>query len=233
MRDPEDHTTASSSHHSDSKQPAERGSAKQRSSGSGAQPAHASASNSAADRVKLSRRWAGPGASVTITVAGRAIKPLVDWRVLWGSPDGGDGYTLLLVSPTEGRDHSISFNVPATARPGAYAIQVEHKRDLRQRLQFIVTSHEPPESSPFRILRTDPADGALKLYQTLCRYRSNPETAIEAMATLMKGYDTFLDPRPVDAEFKEIVEGSLRPIEKRQKFASWLVTHQLSAEEGA
>ena len=239
MRDRDDHTNGSSSQHPHSQPGAANGSGEH---GHGPSSAHQAAKASgkargkidpaaaATEGVTLSRRWAGPGATIEIAIAGRDVGSLADWRVLWGFQHGGDGYTLLSVVPTEGKPHSISFTVPEVATPGVYVVQLEHGTDYRRRVPFIVTPSDPPLFSPFRILRTEPASGTLRMYQTYSRYRSHPDKAIEIMADQMKGYDTFFDSMPDDPKFQEILEKNLTPLEKRTRFASWLVTNQIKAE---
>ncbi|MGA7669930.1 MAG: hypothetical protein WBW04_05885 [Nitrolancea sp.] len=239
MRDRDNHTNGSSSQHPHSQPGAANGSGEH---GHGPSNAHQSPKASpkvrgkidpeaaATEGVTLSRRWAGPGSAIDIAIAGRDVGPLKDWRVLWGFHHGGDGYTLLPVENTEGKPHGISFTVPSVATPGVYVIQLEHGRDYLRRVPFIVTAQDPPLFSPFRILRTEPASGTLRMYQTYCRYRSHPDKAIEVMAEQMKGYDTFFDSMPDDPKFHEILERNLTPFEKRKRFASWLVTNQIKAE---
>ncbi len=225
MRDRKNHTTSSSS-----QQAAANQSGKQRNKASGTDPANAARSTASVDDVSLSRNWGGPGATVTIAMVRRARGALGDLRVLWGLAHGTDGYTLLPVVHADGDDRSITFTVPARSLPGAHVVQLEHADEPPRRLRFVVTAQEPPAASPFRILRTEPTSGTLRLYQTLCLHRSNPEKAVEELTKLLKGYDTFFDPMPTDPKFQEILDEDLTPYEKRQKFAAWLVTNQLAAE---
>ncbi len=239
MRDRDDHTNGSSSQHPHSQPGAANGSGEH---GHGPSSSHQAAKASGKARgkidpeaalsegVTLSRRWAGPGATIDIAIVGRDLGALKDWRVLWGLHHGGDGYTLLPVVHTEGKPHSISFTVPAVATPGMYVVQLEHGRDYVRRVSFIVTASEPPLFSPFSILRTEPASGTLRMYQTYARYRSHPDKAIEVMTDQMKGYDTFFDAMPDDPKFQEVLERNLTPFEKRKRFATWLVTNQIKAE---
>jgi len=239
MRDRDDHTNGSSSQHPHSRPGAASGSSEH-----GPSSAHQAAKASpkargkvdpavaASEGVTLSRRWAGPGATIEIAVTGRDLGSLKDWHVLWGFHHGGDGYTLLPVVLTEGKPHSISFTVPENATPGLYVVQLEHGSDYRRRVQFMVTPYDPPLFSPFRILRTEPAGGTLRMYQTYARYRSHPDKAIEVMTDQMKEYDTFFDAMPDDPQFQEILARNMTPYERRKRFATWLVTNQRKAEHG-
>lgn len=225
MRDRNDRKGASSS-----KQSAGARTERGRSKSTGTAAVAASRAHSAPEDVKLSRTWGGPGATITITSTSKPRTPMNKWRVLFGLYQGGDGYILLPVVHTEGDDRSVSFTVPSRTLPGVHVVQLEHEGDFHRRLPFIVTPHEPPADSPFRRLRTEPPNGTLRMYQILCRHRSNPDKAIEEMTQYMRGYDTYLDPMPIDEQFQEILDESLTAYERRKKFATWLVTHQLAAE---
>ena len=226
MRDRKNQTTSSSS-----RQAAANQSGKKRNRASGTDPANVTRSTASVDDVSLSRNWGGPGARVTIAMARRPRGSSGDLRVLWGLAHGADGYTLLQVTDADGDDRGITFTVPARSLPGAHVVQLEHANEPPRRLRFVVTEHEPPAASPFRILRTDPVSGTLRMYQTLCHFRSTPDKAIEEITNLLKGYDTFYDPMPADPTFQEVLDEDLTPYEKRKKFAAWLVTNQLAAEE--
>lgn len=235
MPEHDEHVNGSSSRQPEPQAAAARGSGEHTAGAahraSSAPAAKTAAARSETEGVTLSRRWGGAGATVNISIVGQNLRVLEDWRVLWGFHHGGDGYTLLQVAHTEGHPHSITFTVPATSTPGLYVIQLEHGNHYRRRVPFIVTPHDPPAGSPFRILRTDPAPGTMRMYQVVCKYRSTPPQAAAQITEMLKGYDTFFDPIPDDPKFQEILEPTQTPYDKRKKFATWLVKNQLAAEE--
>ncbi len=192
------------------------------------------AAHAAAEESGLSRIWGGAGIPVRMTLVGRDGRHFDDMRLLWGLAQGGDGFSLLPYELTkEGDDTVLSFNIPPHALPGVYAIQLQNGSEFRHRFQFVVTAQDPPETSPFRQLRTDPIIGGLRMYLTFNRYRKAPGRAVEEIAGLMKKYDTFYVPQTEDPEFQEVLAEQQTADEKREKFAKWLVKNQLRAERDA
>jgi hypothetical protein len=195
---------------------------------------HGAAAPPRSEPGNISRHWGGAGIPVHITLTGHEARNLDDLRVLWGYPHGGDGYSLLPFELTAGHHSAmISVTIPDHALPGVYAVQLQHGNQFLHRYQFVVTTHEPPETSPFRTLRSEPANGTLRMYLTYDRWRDVPPRAAAEIAKLLKGYDTFFAPPEHDPSFQEILDESLTQDEKREKFAKWLVKNQLAAEEAA
>ena len=224
MRDHDEQMRGSSSNDANS-QPIANG---------GPHDAHASAEHDTQEEMSLSRIFGGPGISLAITVYGVHAKALADGRLFWGLPHGGDGYSLLPFEVNEGPGGAIvTFNVPAHALPGPYAVQLEVNPEFSRRMMFYVTTQEPPADSPLRQLRTEPSNGNARMYLIFDRYRQTPPRAAAEIAKLLKRYDTFFVPPANDPNFNEILDEKLTQDEKREKFATWLVKSQLRAENAA